>query len=471
MKTCQIILISLLITASMYAQEEQPIKSPTGATIGYQDKKKAEVEVAPPKTHSFNYVQAVQDGAAAVEAKVIDWRRDFHEFPELSNREFKTADKIALKLRGMGLKVDQGMAKTGVIGILDTGKEGPTVGLRADTDALPVTERNELPFRSRETSTYLGNEVGVMHACGHDTHVAMLLGAAEVLTGMKDQLKGKIIFVFQPAEEGPPPGEEGGAALMVKEGIIEKYGIEVMFGQHISSGLDAGKIMYKAGGIMAAADRFTIKVKGKQTHGARPWGGVDPITTAAQIIIGLQTIVSRQTELTKEAAVISVGKFTAGVRNNIIPEEAELVGTIRTLDIGMRDLIHEKIKTTAEHIALSQGATAEVEITGYAPVTFNNLDLTRQMIPSLYSVLGENNVIITPAVTGAEDFSFFAEKVPSLYYFVGGKPLNVSANEAFPHHTPDFFIDESGMITGVKAISQLAVDYLLNGESASIGGQ
>jgi len=290
MKTCQIIFISLLLSAALSAQEGQPIKSPTGATIGYKDK--VEVEAPSVKTHSFNHVQAVKDGALAVEQKVIDWRRDFHEFPELSNREFKTAEKIALKLRGMGLKVDQGIAKTGVVGILDTGKEGPTVGLRADTDALPVAERNDLPFRSRETSTYLGNEVGVMHACGHDTHVAMLLGAAEILTGMKDQLKGKIIFVFQPAEEGPPPGEEGGAALMVKEGIIETYGIDVMFGQHISSGLDVGKVMYKAGGIMAAADRFTIKVKGKQTHGARPWGGIDPITTAAQIIVGLQTIVS-----------------------------------------------------------------------------------------------------------------------------------------------------------------------------------
>jgi len=467
MKTLQIILITLTLINFLSAQTE-PIKSPTGATIGYENKVEQVKEV---KTHSFNFAQAVKDGASAVEDKVIAWRRDFHEFPELSNREFKTAEKIALKLRGMGLKVDQGIAKTGVIAVLDTGREGPTVGLRADTDALPVSERNDLPYRSRETSTYLGNEVGVMHACGHDTHVAMLLGAAELLTGIKDQLKGKIIFVFQPAEEGAPPGEEGGASLMVKEGIIETYGIDVMFGQHISSGLDVGKVMYKAGGIMAAADRFTITVHGKQTHGARPWGGVDPITVSAQIIMGLQTIVSRQTELTKEAAVISVGKFTAGVRNNIIPEKAEMVGTIRTLDVGMRDIIHEKIKKTAMLIAESAGATAEVEIVGYAPVTFNNLDLTRQMIPSFYTALGEKNVIITPAVTGAEDFSFFAEKIPSLYYFVGGKPLDVSSNEAAPHHTPDFYIDESGLITGVKAISQLAIDYLLAEQNANVGGE
>jgi len=467
MKTLQIILITLTLINFLSAQTE-PIKSPTGATIGYENKVEQVKEV---KTHSFNFAQAVKDGASAVEDKVIAWRRDFHEFPELSNREFKTAEKIALKLRGMGLKVDQGIAKTGVIAVLDTGREGPTVGLRADTDALPVSERNDLPYRSRETSTYLGNEVGVMHACGHDTHVAMLLGAAELLTGIKDQLKGKIIFVFQPAEEGAPPGEEGGASLMVKEGIIETYGIDVMFGQHISSGLDVGKVMYKAGGIMAAADRFTITVHGKQTHGARPWGGVDPITVSAQIIMGLQTIVSRQTELTKEAAVISVGKFTAGVRNNIIPEKAEMVGTIRTLDVDMRDIIHEKIKKTAMLIAESAGATAEVEIVGYAPVTFNNLDLTRQMIPSFYTALGEKNVIITPAVTGAEDFSFFAEKIPSLYYFVGGKPLDVSSNEAAPHHTPDFYIDESGLITGVKAISQLAIDYLLAEQNANVGGE
>ncbi len=458
------ILILVIGALTLTAQTPQPVKSQTGATVGYETVKPA------PKTHTFNYIQAINDGARKVESTVIDWRRDFHEFPELSNREFKTADKIALKLRGMGLKVDQGMAKTGVIGILDTGKEGPTVGLRADTDALPVTERNDLPFRSRETSEFLGNEVGVMHACGHDTHVAMLLGAAQILTNMKNELTGKIIFVFQPAEEGAPPGEEGGAALMVKEGLIETYGIDVMFGQHISSGLDVGKVIYKAGGIMAAADRFSIKVKGKQTHGARPWGGVDPITTAAQIIMGLQTIISRQTELTKEAAVISVGKITGGVRNNIIPEEAELVGTIRTLDVGMRDIIHEKIRKTATLIAESAGATAEVEITGYAPVTFNNHELTKQMIPALYEILGEDNVRVTPAVTGAEDFSFFAEKIPSLYYFVGGKALDTPADQAFPHHTPDFIIDESGLITGVKAITQLAVSYLTTDQQASVGG-
>ena len=396
--------------------------------------------------------------AIETEQQVIDWRRHFHEFPELSNREFNTAKKIAEILNGMGLKVDTGIAKTGVIGVLDTGKPGPTIGLRADIDGLPVVERADLTFKSTQKSKYLGKDVGVMHACGHDTHIAMLLGAAKILTSMKDELVGKFVFVFQPAEEGAPPGEEGGAKLMVKEGIIETYGIDVFFGQHIGSGLEAGRINYKVGGILAAADRFTIKVKGKQTHGSRPWGGVDPIVTSAQIIMGLQTIVSRQTELTKEAAVITVGVINGGVRNNIIPEEVEMVGTIRTLDTEMQDIIHEKIRKTATLIAEAQGATAEVDIQIGYPVTFNDPDLTKKMIGSLFNAAGEDNVRITPAITGAEDFSFFAKKVPSLFWFVGGK--RPGETEAFPHHTPDFFIDESGLITGVKAFCHVALDYM-----------
>jgi len=279
--------------------------------------------------------QAIDQHAHEINDQVIEWRRDFHQYPELSNREFKTAEKIAKHLNRLGLEVETGIAITGVVGLLDTGKPGPTIGLRADIDALPVTERTAIPFASKETSTYLGQDVGVMHACGHDTHVAMMLGTAEILVGMKDQLKGKIVFVFQPAEEGAPPGEEGGAKLMVKEGLIEKYGIEVMFGQHINSATPVGHINYKLGGIMAAADRFVIKVKGKQSHGSQPWAGIDPVTAAAQIIQGLNNIVARQTALTKEAAVISVGKISGGQRNNIIPEEVELIGTIRTLDVKM----------------------------------------------------------------------------------------------------------------------------------------
>ena len=405
----------------------------------------------------------LDNAANEIEKNVIEWRRHIHQNPELSNREFKTAEYIANFLKKLGLEVETGVAHTGVIGVLRTGKPGPTVGLRADTDALPVKERVDIPFASKVTSTFLGEKVGVMHACGHDTHVAMLMGAAEILTNNKDQLKGTIVFVFQPAEEGAPPGEEGGAKLMVKEGLIKKYGIDVMFGQHIDSQVDAGKIVYKIGGLLAAADRFVIKVKGKQTHGSQPWGGVDPITVSAQIILGLQTIISRQTELTKEAAVISVGKMTAGVRNNIIPEEATMIGTIRTLDVEMQDIIHEKIRKTATLIAESAGAVAEVDIQRYAPVTFNNPGLTKQMIPSLYEAIGEDNVRVIPAITGAEDFAFFAQEIPSMFWFVGGKPLDVSPMDAAPHHTPDFYIDESGMRNGVKAMVQMAMDYLNSG--------
>ncbi len=397
--------------------------------------------------------------ADAIEQEVIALRRHYHENPELSNREFETSKHIAAELRKLGLPVDEGMAHTGVVAVLDSGKPGPTIGLRADIDALPVVERADLPFKSTKKTTYLGNDVGVMHACGHDTHIAMLLGSAKILTGMKDQLTGKIVFVFQPAEEGPPPGEEGGAKLMVAEGIFEKYGIDVFFGQHISSGIPAGHITYKVGGTMAAADRFVIKVKGKQTHGSRPWGGVDPITAAAQIIQGLNNIVSRQTELTKEAAVISVGVINGGVRNNIIPEEVELIGTIRTLDVDMQKMIHEKIELTATSIAASSGAVAEVDIQIGVPVTYNDIELTKQMVPSLMKVAGEENVHNVPAVTGAEDFSFFANRVPSLFFFTGGK---APGSEAFPHHTPDFYIDESGLLTGVKAITTVAVDYMIS---------
>lgn len=401
--------------------------------------------------------------AAAMNEQVIQWRHHFHQYPELSNREFKTADAIAEYLTNMGYQVDRSFAKTGVVAVLDSGKPGPTVGLRADIDALPVTERTPIPFASKETSTYLGQEVGVMHACGHDTHISMLLGTAAILKDMKDQLRGKVVFVFQPAEEGAPPGEEGGAGLMVKEGLLEKYGIQVMFGQHIGSGLDVGKLVYKSGGMLAAADVFNIKVTGKQTHGSQPWSGIDPITVSAQIIMGLQTIISRQTELTKEAAVITVGKITGGVRNNIIPETCEMTGTIRTLDTTMQRIIHEKIRLTATKIAESAGAKADVEITIGVPVTYNDPNLTQMMVPSLQAAAGgADNVLVTQARTGAEDFSFFAEKVPSLFWSTGGKPLGTPPGYAAPHHTPDFFIDESGMQTGVKAMCYVTVDYLLH---------
>ncbi|MEM6700301.1 MAG: amidohydrolase, partial [Bacteroidota bacterium] len=403
---------------------------------------------------------SIDQKADEIESKVIEWRRDFHQNPELSNREFETAKKIEAHLRKLGLEVKTGVAHTGVVGILKGGKAGPTVALRADMDALPVKERVDIPFASKVTSTYLGQEVGVMHACGHDTHVAMLMGAAEILTGMKKELQGNVVFIFQPAEEGAPPGEEGGAELMVKEGLIKEVGADVVFGLHISSGLTVNTIRYKPGGALAASDRFVINVKGKQTHGSSPWNGVDPIVVSAQLINGLQTIISRQTDLTNEAAVITVGKIQGGVRNNIIPESCEMVGTIRTLDTAMQRIIHEKIRLTATKIAESMGATAEVDIQIGYPVTYNNPELTRLMLPTLFETAGEENVRISPARTGAEDFSFFAREVPGLFLFLGGKPKDVSPFDAAPHHTPDFYIDESGMKLGVRTLVNLTLDYM-----------
>ncbi|MEL6674533.1 MAG: amidohydrolase [Bacteroidota bacterium] len=403
--------------------------------------------------------KAVDDMSAQIDEKVIAWRRDIHEHPELSNREFKTAEKVAAHLRSLGLEVQTGIAHTGVVGILRCANPGPVIGMRADMDALPVVERVDIPFASKETSTYLGQEVGVMHACGHDTHVAMLMGAAEILTSMKDQLSGTYKFVFQPAEEGAPPGEEGGAKLMVKEGVLKNPDVEVMFGLHVNSLLEVNKLRFKSGGTMAAADRFTIKVTGSQTHGAYPWNGVDPIVVSSQIVMGLQTIVSRQMELTKEAAVVTVGKIDGGVRNNIIPESVQMIGTIRTLDTEMQKDIHERIKRTATLIAESAGAKAEVEIHIGTPVTYNDPELTAAMLPTMQEVAGKRNLINSNPVTGAEDFAFYAKEVPSLFLFVGGRPASTPVEEAAPHHTPDFFIDDSGLRLGVRTLCYLGIDY------------
>ena len=391
--------------------------------------------------------------------KVIEWRRHLHQYPELSNREVKTAKYVEDNLRRLGLEVRTGIAKTGVVGILKGAQPGPVIGLRADMDALPVTERVPLPFASKEKAEYNGQTVGVMHACGHDTHVAMLLGAAEVLSGMKDKIKGTIVFVFQPAEEGAPAGEEGGAALMIKEGVMNNPKIDVMFGIHINSQTEIGKIRYKSGSFMAAADWFTIKVKGKQAHGSAPWGGIDPIATAAQIINGLQMIVSRQSELTKAPVVITVGKINGGVRENIIPEELTMVGTIRTLDSQMQKEVHEKIRITAQKIAESMGATAEVSFENKTLVTYNTPELVKKMLPSLEKAAGKENVYETEWTTGAEDFSFFGEKVPSFFFNVGGMPKGKDKKDAAPHHTPDFFIDDSRLDVGVKAFCNIVFDY------------
>jgi len=395
-----------------------------------------------------------------VESKVIEWRRDFHENPELSNREFETSKKIAAHLKSLGMEVQTGIAHTGVVGILKGGKPGPVIALRADIDGLPVTERVDIPFASKVKSTYNGIETGVMHACGHDTHTAMLMGTAEVLSKMKKDLKGTVKFIFQPAEEGAPPGERGGAEMMVNEGVLKNPDVDVVFGLHIGSGIDVGKITYKPGGTMAAAQRFVIKVHGKQTHGSRPWGGIDPIVISAQIINGLQTIISRDTELTKEAAVITVGLIRGGVRSNIIPEEVEMIGTIRTLDYAMQKKLNDMMIFRVKAIAESFGGTADINIEKGLPITYNDKELTAKMLPSLQKSAGKENVMLVNAITGAEDFSFFQKEIPGLYFFIGGKPLDVKPEDAASHHTPDFYIDESGLKLGVKSMVNLTLDYM-----------
>ena len=402
----------------------------------------------------------VAQKAASLESKVISWRRDFHQNPELGNREFKTSEKIAAHLRSLGIEVQTGVAKTGVVGILKGGKPGPVVALRADMDALPVKERVNIPFASKAMGEYNGQEVGVMHACGHDSHVAMLMGTAEILANIKSELKGTVKFIFQPAEEGAPEGEEGGAALMVKEGVLENPKVDVIFGLHISAQTEVGKINYRPKGAMASSDWFKIKIKGKQAHGASPWQSVDPIVTASQIILGLQTIVSRNVNLTESAAVVSVGKVTAGVRSNIIPEELEMAGTIRTLDKKVQEMIHNRVKQITTNIAESAGAIAEVSITKQTLITYNDPTLTEKMVPTLEAVAGKNNVVLTPAATGAEDFSYYQDKIPGLFFFLGGMPKGKNPTETASHHTPDFYIDESGFVLGMKAMSNLTLDYM-----------
>jgi amidohydrolase len=402
----------------------------------------------------------ISDLSKAVESKVIGWRHDIHENPELSNREFKTAEKIAKHLESLGIEVHSGVAKTGVVGVLKGGKPGKVVGLRADMDALPVTERVDLPFKSEVTAVFNGQTTGVMHACGHDTHVAMLMGVAEVLSKVKSDLSGTVVFIFQPAEEGAPGDEEGGAELMVKEGVLKTYNVDAIFGLHISSGTHVGKINYKPGGALAASQKYTIDVKGKQAHGSTPWKSIDPIVASAEIINGLQTLISRESELTNEAAVITVGAIHSGIRNNIIPESAQMIGTIRTLDYDMQKKINRRMNEMVPAIAAAFGATATINIDKGVPITYNDPDLTAKMLPSLQKVAGADNVKLVKAITGAEDFSFFQEQIPGFFFFLGGTPLNVKESDAPSHHTPDFYIDESAMLLGVKAMSQVAVDFL-----------
>ncbi|WP_298903008.1 amidohydrolase [uncultured Psychroserpens sp.] len=393
-----------------------------------------------------------------IESKVIEWRHHFHQNPELSNREFKTAEKIAAHLTSLGIEVQTGVAKTGVVGILKGDQPGKVVALRADIDALPVTERNDLPYKSEVQTEFLGTKTGVMHACGHDTHISILMGVAEILSKHKDKIKGTVKFIFQPAEEGPPPGEEGGAKLMIKEGVLDNPKVDAIFGLHINSETPVGTIKYKAGGIMASVERFVITVKGKQTHGSQPWSGVDPILISAKIIDGLQTIISRESKLTNEAAVITVGKITAGTRFNIIPESAEMIGTVRTLDPKMRAHIEKRMKEMVETIAKAYGGEATITFQNNTSITFNDPKLVDQMLPTLQNVAGTENVVLRKATTGGEDFSYFQEIIPGFYFFLGG--MTPGNTEAFPHHTPDFKIDDKGLLLGVKTMTNLAIDYL-----------
>lgn len=397
-----------------------------------------------------------------VEPDVIKWRHHFHEFPELSNREFNTAKYVANYLNELGLEVTTGVAKTGVVAVLDSGKPGPTVALRADMDGLPVPERVDLAWASTQKSEYDGKTVPVMHACGHDTHMAMLMGAAKVLTQMKDKLHGKVKFIFQPAEEGAPPGEKGGAEIMVKEGVLKNPDVDVIFGLHISSNADVGTIRYNSGGTMAAVDPFKIVIHGKQAHGAYPWKSVDPITTAAQMIMALQTIVSRELKLIDDAAVVTIGSIHGGNRSNIIPEKVELVGTIRTLNHAAREHVYEAMERKVKTIAESMRAEAELTLPldyNY-PITYNDPDLTAQMLPTVQRTAGKGKAILSKPVTGAEDFAFYQEQIPGLFMWLGGKPLDVPEAESPAHHTPEFYVDDSGMKLGVRVLTNLTLDYM-----------
>jgi amidohydrolase len=398
--------------------------------------------------------------ADLIEGRVIEWRRDIHAHPELGNREHRTAALVANHLEKLGMEVKTGVAHTGVVGLLRGGKPGPTVALRADMDALPMTEEVDLPFASKVKTTWAGKETGVMHACGHDTHVAMLMGVAEILAGMQSQLKGNVKFIFQPAEEGPPRGETGGAALMVKQGVMSNPKVDAVFGLHIGSTMYAGMLAYRPGPALAAADVLRITVKGRQTHGSAPWTGVDPIVVSAQIILGLQTIISRQIKVTDEPAVLSIGSINGGNRFNIIPDQVEMTGTIRTFNEAMRDDIHERIRITATNIAAASGATAEVEIEKPYAVTINDPALTEQMLPTLQRVAGNDKVLLVPKITGAEDFSFLAQKAPGLFIFLGGSAPGTDLSKVAYNHSPRFKIDESALKLGVRTMTQLTLDYM-----------
>ncbi|HVS14758.1 MAG TPA: amidohydrolase [Thermoanaerobaculia bacterium] len=408
--------------------------------------------------HAEDGRERIAAAAKVIEPEVIEWRRDFHQNPELGNRELRTAAKVAGHLRSLGIEVTTGVAHTGVVGILRGGKPGPVVALRADMDALPVTEKVDVPFASHVTAEYAGQQVGVMHACGHDNHVAILMGAAEVLAGMREDLPGTVKLIFQPAEEGPPPGERGGAALMIAEGVLENPKPDAIFGLHVGP-KPSGLLGYRPEGAMAAADALSIVVEGRQTHGSSPWMGVDPVIVSAQIMTALQLIPSRQLDVTRAPAVVTIGSIHGGVRGNIIPETVEMTGTIRTFDTAMREDLLERIRRTAERIAESAGARATVTIDAYAPVVHNDPELTRRMIPTLDWAAG-GRVAEQPRIMGAEDFAFFQEKIPGFYFWLGVNEDGVGAGEAAPNHSPYFFANEDALIVGVRAMAGVAWDYL-----------
>ena len=401
--------------------------------------------------------------AARVDAQVLAWRRYIHQHPELGNRETRTAKLIADHLRKLGLQPKTGVAYTGVTAVLKGGKPGPRVALRADIDALPVTERNALPFASKATTTFRGETVGVMHACGHDAHTSILMGVAEALVSIQQDLPGEVLFVFQPAEEGPPDGERGGAPLMLEQGLFADFKPDAVFGLHVFSTLNAGQIGVRAGPTMAASDRFELTVKGRQTHGSRPWGGVDPILATAQIIGNAQAIVSRQMDISKQPVVVTFGAIKGGVRHNIIPDQVQTIGTIRTFDEGMRQDVFGRLKNLAEHVAAAHGATVEAKIPLEAegnPVTYNDPALTARMRPSLEKIAGAQNVIDMPLVMGSEDFSYYAKRAPAMFFFVGATPKGQDALKAPSNHSPEFFLDESALKLGTRAMLQVSLDYL-----------
>ncbi len=398
--------------------------------------------------------------AAEVEQQCIVWRRDLHQHPELGNREVRTASVVADHLRKLGLEVRTGVAHTGVIGVLRGAQPGPVVALRADMDALPVTEALDLPFASKVKAEYNGREVGVMHACGHDVHTAVLMAVAQVLSQMRQELPGTVKFLFQPAEEGAPKGEDGGAELMIRQGALENPRPEVIFALHVNPSYPAGTLAYRPGATMANQDSLRIVVRGRQTHGALPWGGTDPIVVASQIVLGLQTIVSRQTNLPLAPAVITIGAIHGGVRSNIIPDEVEMIGTIRTFEPAMRTDIHERIRKTAALIAQSGGAGADVAIDPGYPVTFNDPNLAARMLPTLEATAGKGHALLMPPSTGAEDFSYYQQKVPGLYFFLGVTPQGSDPEKAPMLHSPRFYADESALVLGIRTLARLTVACL-----------